>query len=169
MTTQEQVITIASRIDGFAWAGRQWGTEPVLVRVGDQSDGPDNEPDDELARITPGQFAELQRQCEYPRFPLSIGAADSAALEIGAARSELDAVRADIEAERGVLDGLKADVKKLKRQLKDNQKKLDAVQRELAEAKDARLAAEKRAQEAEAKLSPTVQVEDKPDPNRERN
>ena len=162
MATQDQVITIASRIAGFAWAGRQWGTEPVLVRVAD-------EPDDNRAHITPGQFVELQRQCQYPRFPLSIGVADKAALAISAARSELDTVRADIETERSVLSGLKSKVRKLKRQLKDEQKTLAEVQRELAEAKDAQLAAEARATEAESKLSPAVQVEDKPDPNRERN
>lgn len=168
MATQDQVITIASRIPGFAWAGRTWSTEPVLVHVGEEPDERDAD-DATVAHITPVQFAELQRQCQYPRFPLSIGAADAAALAIGAARNELDAVRADTEKESGVLEGLKTEAKKLKRQLKEQHKKLEAVQRQLAEANDARLAAEARAREAESELSPTVQVEDKPDPNRERN
>ena len=161
--TTPDAITIASRVPDFAWAGRLWNTEPEVVRI---ADTPEDE--DSGLRITRVQYAELQRQCAYPLFPLRIGSADGAAQAMADARSELADVRTEIESERRALDELKGERKKTDRLLQGARKRLADTEKELAQAKDALAAAEARATAAEAKVS-DVQVEDKPDPNRPRN
>ena len=165
MATQDQVITIASRIPGFAWAGRTWDTEPSLVRVADKPQ------DDDQAdfRITRAQYAELRRQCKYPLYPLRIGTADATAHEAADTRRELDAIRADIHKERHALGELRAERDRTDKQLKALRKRLKDANRLLEEAEDARKAAEARADQAETNRSAISEVESKPDPNRERN
>ena len=160
-----KLITIASRTPGFAWAGRQWQTEPTLVRVADEPLADD----DVEYRITHAQYAELRRQCQYPRYPLRIGTADAAAHEVADARRELDDLLDDIDDARKALDDLRAEHEKSNKQLKAVRKRLKDANRQLEEAEDARKAAEARADQAEAKLAATSQVELLPDPNRERN
>jgi len=159
-------ITIASRQPGFHWAGRPWDTEPVLVCVAEDDEDAET---GAAVRITPAAFAELQRQCQYSRFPLHIGKAGTADHNLAEARDELAEIEARIEAERRALDELKAEKEKAKRHLESTRARLATGEKELAQAKDALAAAEARAQAAEAQLGlGDVQVEDLPDKTRER-
>lgn len=166
-TPTPDAITIASRVPGFAWAGRLWNTEPEVVRIADVPQNDDGGDGEELG-ITSAQYAELQRQCAYPLFPLRIGSADGAAQAMADARGELAEMRTAIESERRALDDIKAERKKTDRLLQGARKRLAETETELAKLKDSLAAAEARASAAEAKAA-DVQVEDKPDPTRPRN
>ena len=160
-----RLITIASRVADFAWAGRLWGTKPVLVQVADSEDAKAD--DAAVFRIDSAQLAELERQCKYERYPLRIGAADAQAQEIASARQELDKIRAEARKEQTALVEIKAKSDELQKQLAEAEKALAEFKRQAAEANDARIAAETRAAAAESQTS-QVQVEDLPDPDRKR-
>ena len=164
-----EYITIASRVPGFAWAGRRWETEPALVLVAEESADEADKSDDERAeyRITSAQLAELKRQCEYPRYPLRIGTADVNAQAVAEARGRLEAVKAEIETERNELVALRAERSEVDKALKATRRRLAKAEKDLAKTQDQLVAAEARAKAAEAQLT-TVQVEPKPDPNRPR-
>ena len=164
-----EYITIASRVPGFAWAGRSWETEPALVLVAEEPVDESDKADEERAeyRITAAQLAELERQCEYPRYPLRIGTADVNAQAVADARGRLETVRADIEAEQKKRADLRAERGKVDKALRNARKRLGDAEKELARTQDQLKAAELRAKAAEAQLT-TVQVEPKPDPNRPR-
>ena len=157
-------ITIASRDPGFHWAGRAWGTEPVVVVV-DNGDGQLETAD---IHISAAQLAELKRQVAYPLYPLRIGTVDTDVERMAAARDELASVRADIETERAALAELKTERGKVDKALKRARDRLGKVERELQETRDQLEAAEKRAHAAEATQT-ELEVEALPDPNRKLN
>ena len=159
-----QLITIASRVADFAWAGRLWGTEPVIVQVADSDS---NAHSDAVYRITAAQLAELERQCQYSRYPLRIGPADANAQELASVRKELDELRTESREEQAALIQFRAESEDLQKQMTEAEQALADVERKLAAARDALAAAENRAAAAESQAS-QVQVEDLPDPDRKR-
>ncbi len=163
-------ITIASRVVGFAWAGRKWSGEPVVVEVVDNSDldSDDDDGGEDLVRISVAQFVELKRQCQYPQYPLHIGQVDGEAEKADESRRELSGVQAAIATERKALDGLKAERAKTDKALAAARKRLKEAERKLQETRDALKAAETREQETESQQT-EIQVEPKPDPDRQRN
>ncbi len=162
-------ITIASRVVGFAWAGRKWSGEPVVVEVVDNSDL-DSDGED-LVRISVAQFVELKRQCQYPQYPLHIGQVDGEAEKADESRRELSGVQAAIATERKALDGLKAERAKTDKALAAARKRLKDAERKLQEAESELLATRVRVIAAETVESRQTEseVEPKPDPDRQRN